>query len=203
MSTAERPEWVSVEDYLASEEVALVRSEYIEGWVRAMAGGTNRHSRVKGNCYVSLANSLKGNPCQPFDSDAKVRIRRDGKTRFYYPDAQVVCESNALTDVYQDRPVLIVEVLSPATRVYDLDEKLDAYLSISSLECYVILEQHKPFAIVMRRTPNGFLRETYEKIEATIALPFLGCSLPLRAIYEGIEFTSTCIQETELEYEVG
>ncbi len=203
MSTAERPEWVSVEDYLAAEEVARVRSEYIEGWVRAMTGGTNRHSRVKGNCYVSLANSLKRNPCQPFDSDAKVRIRRDGKTRFYYPDLQVVCQSNALTEVYQDQPVVIVEVLSPSTRVYDLDEKLDVYLSIASLECYIILEQHTPFAIVMRRTTNGFLRETYEGIEATIALPFLRCSLPLQAIYERIEFTTTSVQETELKYEVG
>lgn len=203
MSIAERPEWVSVEDYLAAEEVARVRSEYVEGWVRAMTGGTNRHSRVKGNCYVSLANSLKGNPCQPFGSDAKVRIRRDGKTRFYYPDLQVVCESNAPTDVFQDQPVLIIEVLSPSTRVYDLDEKLDAYLSISTLEYYIILEQHKPFAIVMRRTPDGFLRETYEGIEAGIALPFLRCSLPLQAIYDRVEFTPTCVQEAEFEYEIG
>ncbi len=191
MSRAERPEWVGVEDYLAAEEVARVRNEYVEGWVRAMTGGTHRHSRVKVNCLVTLANLLAGSPCQPFDSDAKVRIRSDGKTRFYYPDLQVVCESNALTDVYQDRSVMIVEVLSPSTRVYDLDEKLDAYLAIASLECYIILEQHRPFVIVMRRTTNGFLCETYEGIEATIALPFVRCSLPLQAIYERVEFTPT------------
>jgi len=203
MSTAENPDWIGVEDYLAAEEVARVRSEYIEGWVRAMTGGTNRHSRVKVNSLVTFANLLAGKPCQPFDSDVKVRIRRDGKTRFYYPDLQVVCESNAPTEVFQDQPIVIVEVLSPSTRVYDLDEKLDAYLSMASLECYVVLEQHKPFAIVMRRTANGFLRETHEGIEAIIALPFFGCSLPLRAVYERIEFTATCVQETELEYEVG
>jgi hypothetical protein len=64
------------------------------------------------------------------------------------------------------------------------------------------LEQHTPFAIVMRRTENGFLRETYDGIEASILLPFLGCSLSLRDIYEGIEFTATCIQEPVSEYEV-
>lgn len=202
MSTAEIPEFVAVEDYLASEATAITRSEYIDGWVRAMTGATNRHNRVKVNCLVHLAVALKGMKCQPYDSDTKVRIRRVGRTRFYYPDVQVVCESNAPTEVYQDSPVLVVEVLSPSTRQYDLDEKLAAYLEIPSMECYIILEQHMPFAIVMRRTDNGFLRETYEGIEAKILLPLLGCTLCLRDIYEGIEFTATCIQEPASEYEI-
>ena len=203
MSTAEVPEFESAEEYLSSEEKALTRSEYVDGWVRAMSGATNRHNRVKGNCFVLLANFLKGERCQPYDSDTKVRSRKKGLTRFYYPDVQVVCESNAPTDVYQDRPVLIIEVLSPSTRQYDLDEKLTVYLDIATLECYIILEQHAPVAIVMRRTSNGFLRETYQEIELEIPLPFLGCALPLRDIYEGIEFTATCVQEPEPKYEIN
>jgi Uma2 family endonuclease len=202
MSMVEVPEFVSVDDYLASEEIATTRSEYIEGWVRAMTGATNRHNRVKVNCLVHLSIALKGQRCQPFDSDTKVRIRRLGRTRFYYPDLQVVCESNAPTEVFQDTPVLIVEVLSPSTRQYDLDEKFAAYLEIPSLECYIILEQHTPVAIVMRRTEKGFLRETYEGVEASILLPFLGCSSSLRDVYDGVEFTETCVQEPLPEYAV-
>jgi len=203
MSTAENPEFVSVDDYLAAEERARFKSEYIDGWVRAMTGATNRHNRVKMNCNYTLMHALKGQRCMPFDSDTKVRIRQAGQTRFYYPDVQVVCEGNAPTDVFQDSPVVIIEVLSPSTRRYDLDEKMTAYLAIPSLECYVILEQHTPVAIVMRRTGTGFLREAYEGIETTIDFPFLGCSLPLREIYDGIEFTATCVQEPEVEYEIG
>ncbi len=203
MSSAERPDCVCVEDYLAGEEQARTKSEYIDGWVRAMVGGSLRHNRVKLNCLIQLAAKLKGHRCCPFDSDTKVRIDRAGKRRFYYPDAQVVCESNAPTAVFQDRPVLIIEVLSPSTRQYDLDEKMAAYLSIPSLECYIALEQHQPIAIVMRRTDGGFLRECFEGIEATIDLPFLGCSLSLRESYDGIEFTAECVQEADLEYEVG
>jgi Uma2 family endonuclease len=121
MSTAEVPEFVSVDDYLASEAIATTRSEYIEGWVRAMTGATNRHNRVKGNCFYQLKRALAGKPCQPFDSDTKVRVRKEGRTRFYYPDLQVVCESNAPTEVFQDDPVLVVAMLSPSTRQYDLD----------------------------------------------------------------------------------
>jgi Uma2 family endonuclease len=99
--------------------------------------------------------------------------------------------------------VLIIEVLSPSTRRYDLDEKMTAYLTIPSLECYIALEQHQPIAIVMRRSNGGFLRELVEGIEQTIDLPFLGCSLPMRDIYEGIEFTAECVQEPDPEYELS
>ena len=149
MSTAEQPKFVSVDDYLASEETAITKSEYIDGWVRAMAGANVRHNMIKMNCGVYLGGSLKGQRCRPFDSDMKVRIRRNKSERFYYPDLHVVCESSDPTDVFQDNPILIVEVLSQSTRAYDLDEKLAAYLTIPSLECYLILEQHIPFAIVI------------------------------------------------------
>ncbi len=203
MSSAERPQFFTVEEYLAMEEQALTKSEYIDGWVRAMSGSTLRHNKTKGNCFVSLSNSLKGKPCEPFDSDTKVRIDHDGKRRFYYPDVQIVCQSNEMTSEFQERPVMVIEVLSPSTRRYDLDEKMAAYLTVPSLECYLVLEQHQPVAIVMRRTSGGFLREEVKGVEATIDLPFLGCSLSMRDIYDGIEFTADCVQETEFEYELN
>ncbi len=203
MSAAEQSEFVSEEDYLATEELAATRSEYIEGWVRAMSGANARHNTVKGNCFASLHAHLRNKPCRPFDSDMKLRMRWMGLTRYYYPDVQVVCESNDPTAIYQDQPVVIIEVLSSSTRAYDLDEKLNAYLSIPTLQCYVILEQHMPFAIVMRRTPAGFLREIYEGTDATVDLPFIDYKLALRDTYEGIEFTATCVQEPEASYEAG
>ncbi len=108
----------------------------------------------------------------PFNSDTKVRIDRVDMKRFYYPDVQVVCKSNDQLSVFQDLPVLVIEVLSPSTRRYDLDEKMSAYLTIPSLECYIALEQHQPIAIVMRRTTGGFLREVIEGVDASIELLF-------------------------------
>ncbi|MBO3704336.1 MAG: Uma2 family endonuclease, partial [Candidatus Accumulibacter sp.] len=112
MSSAERPNYFHVEEYLASEEQSLTKSEYVDGWVRAMTGASVRHNRVKVNCMIYLGSYLKGKSCSPFDSDMKVRIRTQGSTRFYYPDLQVVCESNDQLSVFQDRPILIIEVLS-------------------------------------------------------------------------------------------
>jgi Uma2 family endonuclease len=185
------------------EELAQSKNEYVDGWIRAMSGATLRHNMVSVNALVSLATLLKGNPCRPFNSDTKVRIDRAGMKRFYYPDLQVVCKSNEPTSVFQDQPVLIIEVLSPSTRRYDLDEKMAAYLTIASLEYYIALEQHQPIAIVMSRTADGFLREVIEGIKTDIKLPVLECTLSMREIYEGIEFTADCIQEAEMEYEIN
>ena len=57
-------------------------------------------------------------------------------------------------------------------------------------------------AIVLRRANGGFLRQTIEGIDETVDLPFLGSSLPMREIYEGIEFTAECVQEPDPEYEL-
>ncbi|MCC7335608.1 MAG: Uma2 family endonuclease [Pirellulaceae bacterium] len=116
MGPAEETNFVSVDDYLSAEEMAVTRSEYIDGWVRAMSGSTIRHNTVTLNCTSSLLTKLRGKPCQPHNSDTKLRIRRHTNSRFYYPDAQVVCDSNPATSVFQDNPVLIIEVLSPTTR---------------------------------------------------------------------------------------
>jgi hypothetical protein len=78
-----------------------------------------------------------------------------------------------------------------------------AYLQVPSLQSYIILEQHQPSAIVMRRTAGGFLRESTEETLANINLPFIGCSLAMADIYKGIEFTLTCVQEPEVEYQTN
>jgi Uma2 family endonuclease len=201
MSSAEVPQFITVDEYLAAEDQAQTKHEYIEGWMRAMTGATVRHNIIKSNCLIHLGRRLRGKPCRPFDSDMRLQIRHNQGVRFYYPDLQVICESSPQNAVYQDSPVLIIEVLSPSTRQYDLDEKMQAYLQISTLVCYIVLEQHQPQAIVMRRTEGGFLRECIEGMQSAIELPFLQCSLNLSDIYEDVEFTQFCVQESDAEYQ--
>ncbi len=202
MSSAEQPSFVSVDDYLAAEELATTRSEYVDGWVRAMSGGNVRHNTIKGNTLGLLWMNLRGKSCQAFDSDMRVRVRRDFSTKFYYPDVSVVCEPNGPTELFQDLPVLLVEVLSKSTRAVDLDEKLEAYLTIDSLQAYILFEQHKPMSIVMRRTEKGFLRETAEGQSVSIEIPFLDIQLPLSEIYARVDFTASNVHEPELSYEI-
>lgn len=188
MSTAHHFQPVSVGDYLAGEEIARRKHEYVDGTVYAMVGGTVAHSRIASNATGTLHAQLRGRDCQVFNSDIKIRIRQNRGTRFYYPDLSVVCEPNPPGDLYHDAPVMIVEVLSESTRRHDEYEKRDAYLSIDSLQLYVMVEQSTAAALIYRRFERGFERETYAGREAVIPLPEIGCQLGLAELYERVDF---------------
>ena len=64
-------------------------------------------------------------------SDMKVKALG---SRFYYPDVMAVCDESDADDYIKERPCLSVEVLSRATAGTDRREKVDAYLSLPSLQ---------------------------------------------------------------------
>ena len=55
------------------------------------------------------------------------------ETRFYYPDASIVCQPNPQSETFQDAPAVLFEVVSAGTRRIDEGEKRDCYLTIPSL----------------------------------------------------------------------
>ncbi len=188
MSAALKWNLVSIEDYLGNELESPIKHEYLGGVVYAMAGARNLHNRIATNTLTALGARLRGRSCQPFNSDTKIRIRLPTQTRFYYPDASVVCRPNPDDDSYQDEPAAIAEVLSRRTRRIDEGEKKDAYLTIPALNVYMLVEQDVPLVTVFRRTEAGFVREVYEGLDAAIPLSEIEIVLPLAEIYAGVEF---------------
>ena len=186
-----QPAPVSIEDYLDGEERSEVKHEYLGGVVHAMAGGTNDHAAIAANAIGVWIAALRGKPCRPFTSDAKVRIVLADQTRFYYPDAQVVCRPNPGNARFQENPAVVLEVLSESTRRTDLGEKRDAYLAIPSLKVLLIAESERPYVLVHRRQPQGgFATEEHAGLEAVVPLPEIEADLPLAELYEGIDFTA-------------
>lgn len=179
---------ITVEEYLKGELVSEVKHEYLGGEVHAMAGAGNRHNQVATNVTGLLFAQLRGKPCRPFNSDTKVRIELPNHTRFYYPDAMVVCDRNRDDEQWQDRPVVIVEVLNESTRRTDLGEKREAYLAIPTLKVLLFVEPSKPTATLYRRAPSGgFSSEHLSGPNAVIALPEIEVTLPLADLYEGLK----------------
>lgn len=191
------PRLVTPEEYLAAELLATHKHEYVGGVVYAMAGGRNRHHRIASNIGGMLYTRLRGKPCEYFNSDTKVRCRLPTHTRFYYPDAQVVCRPGPLDETFQDEPVIIVEVLSTSTRRTDEHEKKDGYLSIGALNVYLLVEQGRALVTVWRRTSSGFIREQWQGLTAAIPLPEIQTTLPLTEVYEGVDFAVAEPEEDE------
>lgn len=179
---------VSVADYLREELLSEEKREFVGGNVFAIGGHSNRHNQIATNLLGALGSRLRGKPCRPFNSDTKVRIELANHTRFYYPDAMVVCDRNRDEEQWQDRPVVIVEVLSESTRRTDLGEKREAYLAIPTLKVLLIVEPGEAAATLYRRGQSGgFTREDYLGRDACLPLPEIGIDLPLPEFYEGLE----------------
>ena len=176
------------QEYLARERQAQTKSEYIGGDILAMAGGSPNHSRIASDARRSLGNRLADKPCELFDSDLRVRVRRPGP--YYYPDASVVCGEAIFDD--EDcltNPTVVIEVLSPTTAGYDRGEKWVHYRQMESLQQYVLIAQNEPLVEHYVRLESGVWRfEELRGLDKTLVLLALGCDLPLAEIYRRVRF---------------
>ena len=170
MSTAEKLNLVSVEDYLEGELTSPIKHEYVDGRLYARPDERNLHHVIAGNLIGVLHARLRGRPSRVFNADTKIRIRLPGARSFLLSRrlGDLPRRIHRPTPFKTSRP-LSVEVLSRRTRRIDEGEKKDAYLTIPSLAVYVLVEQGTAAVVAFRRTANGFVREVYQGTDAVAA----------------------------------
>src|SRR5579871_804075 len=129
MSAQPQPR-ITPEEYLATERDADFRSEYYDGVMYAMSGGSYSHGLIIGNLARAIGNRLGGKKCGVVPSDLRVEI---GPRAYTYPDLVVVCGDPAFIDKRTDtllNPTLLIEVLSPSTEGHDRKFKSKFYRQI-------------------------------------------------------------------------
>jgi len=184
MSALAMPSRLSVEDYLAGEELGDVRHEYIAGEVYAMTGASRVHGLIALNLGALLRPLLRGGDCQAFISDMKVRLEIAGDDVFYYPDLVMTCDPDDRASDYCRAPCLVIEILSPKTRRIDRREKFLAYTSMPSLRSYLLISQELRQVELFRRE-RDWKREVF--CESAVPLGCLEKALPLELVYEGVD----------------
>ncbi len=180
------------EEYYALERNAEFKSEYINGEIIAMAGGSSRHSLIKSNLIRELGNRLKGRPCAPYDSDQRLRVPETGLRT--YPDAAVYCgkmeydaeDSQAETAT---NPTAVFEVLSDSTEAYDRGAKASHLRRLASLQAYVLISQHLPLVEMAHTTPGkGWVLTEAAGLDSHLEIPCLNISLSLAELYDRVTF---------------
>ncbi len=169
------------QEYLQGELQSQTKHEFVAGEIFAMVGASSAHNWISLNIASALHAHLKGKPCRPYINDMKVKVAEN----FYYPDVVVDCSEISNEAYFVETPILIVEVLSASTRIYDKTFKLQEYQKIPTLQEYVMIEQETQRVEVLSRL-DGWQPHYYEALE-TFTLQSVGLTLSVAEVYEGIK----------------
>lgn len=178
------------EEYLALEETAEFKSEYHDGEIIPMTGGTTNHNRIIINLIASINSPLKKQNCLLFASDVRLGLPRF--RRYVYPDLMIiegkpVYDGSGQTTI--TNPLVIIEVLSTSTRNYDKGDKFYFYRSIPKFREYILIDQYQYHVEQYAKTAeNKWLLTEYDGQEAVLAMTAVNLEIPLVDLYEGVEF---------------
>ncbi|MEH2121614.1 Uma2 family endonuclease [Nostoc sp.] len=178
------------EEYLELEEAADYKSEYIDGQIIPMAGGTANHNRIAGNFYAVLNFAFRQQEYEVFNSDMRLWIHQ--KRIYTYPDVTVIASEpeffNNRTDIITN-PQVIVEVLSKSTKDYDREDKFQAYRTISTFQEYLLIDQTRIHVDQFSKTgkKQWTLRE-YDEEDEAIALVTVPFEISLQDLYNKVKF---------------
>ncbi len=189
MQTQQR--YYTPEEYLALEEVAEFRSEYRDGEIVPMTGGSINHNQIAGNIYALLKFALRGTDFNPYIGDLRVWIPQ--YREYTYPDVflikgEPVFESSRTDTVLN--PSVIVEVLSKSTKDHDRTDKFRYYRSIPEFREYVLINQYEPTIEHYTKTEfDSWLFKAYESNAEKFILNLVNVEITLADIYEKVNFS--------------
>lgn len=186
MSGLAQPPFISVENYLAGEEVSPIKHEYVAGEVFAMAGANEAHVTIALNVAAMLRAHVRGGPCRVYISDMKLRVAR--AESFFYPDVFVTCDpADTGESQAKQRATLVIEVLSESTEAYDRGAKFARYRQLDSLLEYILIDaERQSIDVFRRREDHWLLCPVSEGERLELASMDFGC--PIADVYEDVRF---------------
>ncbi len=177
-------------EYLEVEAAANYKSEYRDGEIVPMTGGTTNHNKIALNFAANLKFALRGQAYDIYIGDVRLWIPR--YRQYTYPDVMVIQGDPIYTGTGTTtvmNPLLIVEVLSKSTKNYDQGDKFLYYRSISEFREYILIDQARYHIMQYSKTSDGkwWLNE-YESAESVLKLNAIEFQINLLDIYERVDF---------------
>ena len=178
------------EEYLALEEAADQRHEYIDGEIIPMAGGTTNHNKIALNFCRRFPLTIHEQDYEVYMSD--VRLWIPDVRRYTYPDVMIVAAPTEYYDSSQTtitNPTIIIEVLSRSTQNYDQKLKWKHYRSIPTLQEYIVISQYSYDVDQYIRNGQGeWLFKAYEGAEAELRFTTVDFAIALADLYNRVTF---------------
>jgi Uma2 family endonuclease len=176
------------EEYLALEESAIDKSEYHDGEIIPMPGGTTNHNKLALNFCRKFPLTIKEQNYEPFINDVRLWIPQT--RRYVYPDIMIIQGEPIYHESNQTivtNPLIIVEVLSNSTKDYDRGGKFLAYRSIPEFREYILIDQYSYHIEQFAKNSQGkWVLTEYDSDESVLTLESVEFKMPLREIYHRI-----------------
>jgi Uma2 family endonuclease len=179
--------YISPDEYLATERATEERNEYYDGYVMAMSGASLEHNTIDRNLITTLHVFLKGKECQFLPSH--MRVSNPSRENYLYPDASIVCGKPELEDDKFDtltNPSVIFEILSASTRGADKRRKFFFYMQIPTLKEYIMRDSERKHIIISRKQNDGSWKfEDLHSDAPNLFIQTINFSFPVAELYDG------------------
>jgi Uma2 family endonuclease len=161
------------------------RYERIAGEPIAMSPERVVHIRLKARVWQALDRAIRdvGVDCEALADGVTIEIDADTD---YEPDAVVNCGPPMDPDAtVATNPIIVVEVLSPATQSIDSSDKLADYFRVPSIQHYLIVRAKRREIIHHRRSGSDIVSRAINI--GAIRLDPPGVSFDVSEVYGGTD----------------
>jgi Uma2 family endonuclease len=177
---------MTLSEFLRWEDGTDTRYELLAGFPVAMAPPAVAHGVLAARLCARIEAALQSRrPCMAQVEAGIARPDRDDTC--YVADLAVTCTPPRREDQLIADPVLIVEILSPGTAIYDRQTKVTDYRRIPSVQEILLIDSTSIFAEVLRRDGNRWITEIVRGPQAVLSLSAIALTATMSDLYEGID----------------
>ena len=185
---------MTLAEFLRWEDGTDTRYELLGGCPVAMAPPAIAHGILALRLGARIDAALRSrSPC--FGQSEAGIARPDRNDTCYIADLAVTCTPPERGQQLLQDPLLIVEVLSPGTALYDRQTKVSDYRRIPSVQEILLIDSTSIFAEVLRREGDRWITEIVRGAQATLSLASIGLIAAMSELYEGIDLPDQAAAE--------
>ena len=177
-------------EYLELEEKAEYKSEYNNGQIFPMTGGSTNHNKIALNLSSALNFAFSEQDYEVYMGD--VRLWIPDKKIYTYPDAMV---TEGETQYFSNRTdtitnaLIIAEVLSKSTQGYDRQAKFADYRTIPGFQEYLLIDQTRIYVEQYAKTgEKRWELRVYNAEDEEISLSSIPLQISLKKLYNKVNF---------------
>jgi Uma2 family endonuclease len=157
--------------------------ELIDGVPTAMAPAVPVHGRISANLARRIDEALDDRASCSVIVTAGI-LSPDEANTWYEADVAVSCRPIAEDGRNLERPLIIIEILSPSTEDEDRKRKLPKYRQIDSVREIVLIDSTQMYCEVHRKVEKSrWLTDLLLRPDASLRLESIDFEQPLSVIY--------------------